>query len=272
MFKNKTVLISGATRGIGKAIGLKLAAQGANIVVTGKTTEAHPKLEGTIHTSALEMKQAGGQAMAIQMDIRSEEQVQAVIDKTIETFGGIDILVNNASAISLTLTTKTPIKRFDLMHQINTRGTFLISKLCIPYLKKADNAHILMLSPPLDMRPKWFGPHLAYTMSKYGMSMCVLGLAEELRDDHIAVNALWPKTTIATAAVNNLLGGHQLMQMSRKPQIVADAAAYIFAQKDLSYTGQFFIDEEVLRRAGIKNFEPYAVNPSNPLMNDLFIE
>ncbi len=271
-FENKTVIISGASRGIGKAIGLRLAGLGANIVVTGKTTSPHAKLPGTIQSAAQEMIDIGAQAIALHMDVRFEDQVQQVIDQTIEHFGKIDILVNNASAISLTPVEHTPMKRFDLMHQVNARGTFLMSKLCIPHLRKSDNPHILMLSPPLHMDPKWFGPHLAYTMSKYGMSMCVLGLAEELQQDGIAVNALWPKTTIATAAVQNLLGGDQIMKMSRSPQIVADAAAILLEHQNQTLHGRFLLDEELLALKGITDLDKYAIDPSSPLMTDLFLD
>lgn len=270
-FKNKTVFITGASRGIGLAIGLRLAREGANIVVTGKTTEPHPKLEGTIYTAAKEIENAGGQALPLVMDVRFEEQVQAAVDKTIDTFGGIDILINNASAISLTPTLMTEMKRFDLMHGINLRGTFLASKLCIPHLKNSSNPHILTLSPPLNLDPKWFRFHLAYTMAKYGMSMCVLGMAEEFRRDGIAVNALWPRTTIATAAVQNLLGGDTMIQQSRTPEIMADAAFCVLKRASQSATGNFYIDEEVLAEEGITDLAGYAVNPNEALMTDLFL-
>ena len=271
LFRNKTVFITGASRGIGKAIALKLASEGANIVIAAKTTEPNPKLEGTIFTAAEEIEKAGGKALPLQVDIRFEESINDAVKASIETFGGIDILVNNASAIGLTTTEKTEAKRFDLMHGINVRGTFLVSKACIPYLKKSTNAHILNLSPPLNMDARWFGPHLAYTMSKYGMSMVVLGLSEELRKDRIGVNALWPKTTIATAAVQNLLGGDFLMQRSRTPEIVADAAFHIFQRPAAECTGNFFIDEDVLAQAGITDLTKYAVNPEQKLMTDLFV-
>jgi len=270
--KNKTVFITGGSRGIGKAIALRLAKEGANIVIAAKTADPHPKLEGTIYTAAQEIEALGVKCLPLQVDIRYEEQIQAAVEQTIQTFGGINILVNNASAISLTPAEQTEAKRFDLMHGINVRGTFLMSKACIPYLKQADNPHILTLSPPLDMNPKWFGPHLAYTMSKYGMSMVMLGLSQELKSSGIAANALWPKTTIATAAVQNLLGGDYLMQRSRKPEIVADAVFEIVTQASTSCTGNFFIDEEVLRAAGVTDFTSYAVNPDLPLQNDLFID
>ncbi len=270
-FKNKTVFITGASRGIGLAIGLRLAREGANIVVTGKTSEPHPKLEGTIYSAAKEIEAAGGRALAVVMDVRYEEQVQAAVDLTVETFGGIDILVNNASAISLTPTLMTEMKRFDLMHGINLRGTFLASKLCIPHLKKSENPHILALSPPINLNPAWFKHHVAYTIAKYGMSMCVLGMAEEFRRDGIAVNALWPRTTIATAAVQNLLGGDEMIRQSRTPEIMGDAAYAILKRDSRAHTGQFYIDEEVLKDEGVADFSRYAVDPSRPLMTDLFL-
>jgi citronellol/citronellal dehydrogenase len=270
-FTNKTVLISGGSRGIGKAIALRLAAAGANIAIVGKTAEPHPKLEGTIYTAAKEIEAAGGKCLALQGDVRFEESINQVVAKTVETFGGIDILINNASAISLTGTEDTEAKRFDLMQAINVRGTFLMSKACIPFLKKAPNPHILNLSPPLNMDPKWFGKHVAYTVSKYSMSMLVLGLSEELRPARIAANALWPKTTIATAAVQNLLGGDFLVQRSRHPEIVADAAFFILQKPSFDATGNFYIDEEVLIEAGLPDFSKYAVNPEQKLMQDLFL-
>lgn len=271
-FKGKTVFITGGSRGIGKAIAIKLAQSGANIVIAAKTVEPNPKLEGTIFTAAEEISKAGsGRALAVQMDVRFEESIQAAVGKAIEEFGGIDILVNNASAINLSPTEQTEAKRFDLMHGINVRGTFLMSKACIPYLRKSANPHILNLSPPLNMDARWFAPHLAYTMSKYGMSMVVFGLAEELKKDKIAANALWPNTTIATAAVQNLLGGDFLMQRSRTPEIVADAAFYILQEPSDTATGNFYIDEEVLARQGITDLSKYAVNPQHKLMKDLFI-
>jgi citronellol/citronellal dehydrogenase len=272
MFQNKTVLISGASRGIGKYIGLRLAREGANIVLVGKTAELNPKLEGTIYSAAEEMKAAGAaKVLPIKADIRFEDDITNVIKATVDNFGGIDILINNASAISLTPTLQTEPKRWDLMHDINVRGTFFMSRACIPFLSKASNPHILNLSPPINMDPSWFSKHLAYTISKYGMSMIVLGLAEELKANGIAVNALWPKTTIATAAVQNLLGGDFLIQRSRKPEIVADAASYILQRSSRGCTGNFFIDEEVLQAEGITDFTQYAVNLSQPLMKDLFL-
>lgn len=270
-FNNKTVIITGASRGIGKAIGLKLAAEGANIVIASKSVEENPKLGGTIFSAAAEMEAAGGKALAVQCDIRFEDQVQQVVDKAVEKFGGIDILVNNASAINLSPTEQTEPKRFDLMYDINVRGTFMMSRACIPHLKKATNAHILNLSPPINMDMKWFSKHLAYTMSKYNMSMIALGLAAELKKYNIAANALWPKTTIATAAVNNLLGGEALMKMSRTVDIIADAAYYILSKPSTQCTGNTFIDEEVLAKEGITDLSEYAVTPGGPLFNDLFV-
>ena len=272
MLKNKIALITGASRGIGKAIALRLAREGVHIAIAAKTIEPHPRLEGTIYSAADEIKALGVQALPLQVDIRYEEQIEAAVKETINNFGGLDILINNASAISLTPTEKTEAKRFDLMHDINIRGTFLMSKHCIPYLKKSDNAHILNLSPPINLNPKWLAPHLAYTISKYGLSMIVLGLAEELKPFGIAANALWPKTTIATAAVQNLLGGDYLIQKSRTPEILADAAFYILQRKSAACTGNFFLDEEVLQEEGITDFTPYAVNPGQELMKDLFLD
>ena len=270
--KNKTALITGGSRGIGKAIAERLAKEGCNIAIAAKTTEPHPKLEGTIYTAANEIEALGVKCLPLQCDIRYEDQIQAAVEETANTFGGIDILVNNASAISLTPTEHTEPKRFDLMHGIQVRGTFFMCKACIPYLKKSTNAHILNLSPPLNLNPKWLAQHLAYTMSKYGMSMIVLGLAEELKEFHIAANALWPQTTIATAAVQNLLGADMLMQMSRRPAIVADAAFYILSKSSTECTGNFFIDEEVLAKEGIKDLANYAVNPQQKLMKDIFLD
>lgn len=271
MFQNKTVIITGASRGIGKAIGLKLAAEGANIVIASKSVEENPKLGGTIYSAAEEMEAAGGKALAIQCDIRFEEQIQNVVEQAAATFGGIDILINNASAINLTPTEQTEPKRFDLMYDINVRGTFMMSRACIPYLKKGTNAHILNLSPPINMDKKWFAGHLAYTISKYDMSMIAIGLAAELKKFNIAANALWPRTTIATAAVNNLLGGEALMKMSRTADIIADAAYYILSKPSSECTGNTFIDEQVLAAEGITDLDKYAVTPGGELFNDLFI-
>lgn len=270
-FQNKTAFITGASRGIGKAIAIKLAQQGANIVIAAKSVEENPKLGGTIYTAAKEIEEAGGKALPVACDIRSEEQIIHAINQGVETFGGIDILINNASAISLTNTEQTASKRFDLMHDINVRGTFLVSKHCIPHLKKGTNPHILNLSPPINMDPKWFGNHVAYTMSKYNMSMIAMGLAEELKPYHIAANTLWPRTTIATAAVQNLLGGEMLMRMSRKPEILADAASYILQKPSSSCTGNFFIDEDVFTAEGITDLSHYAVIPGAELYRDLFL-
>lgn len=269
--QGKTLFITGASRGIGKAIALRAARDGANVVVAAKTVEPHPRLGGTIFTAAQEIESAGGEALPVQVDIRYEDAVQAAIDAAVERFGGIDIVVNNASAISLTGTLDTTMKRYDLMHQVNTRGTFMVSKLCLPLLLQADNPHILTLSPPLNMNPAWFGAHVAYTMAKYGMSMCVLGMADELASRGVAVNALWPKTTIATAAVKNLLGGDEMMNRSRTPEIMADAAHAILTSPASTCTGNFFIDEEVLREHGVTDFDQYAVDPSAELMPDLFV-
>lgn len=271
MFQNKTVIITGASRGIGKAIGLRLAAKGANIVIASKSIEENPKLGGTIFSAAKEMEEAGGKALAVQCDIRFEDQIRNVVDKTIETFGGIDILINNASAINLTTTEQIDPKRFDLMYDINVRGTFMMSKACIPHLKNSTHAHILNLSPPINMDMKWFAGHLAYTISKYDMTMIAFGLAAELKKFNVAANALWPKTTIATAAVNNLLGGETLMKMSRTPEILADAAYHILSKNPADCTGNAFIDEEVLAREGITDLSKYAVTPGGELFNDLFV-
>jgi citronellol/citronellal dehydrogenase len=266
----KTLFITGASRGIGKAIALRAARDGARIVIAAKTDQPHSKFPGTIHTAAQEVVAAGGKALAVACDIRFEDQVLRAVERAVEAFGGIDILVNNASAISLTGTLGTPLKRFDLMMDINARGTWLCSQTCLPHLKKAENPHILTLSPSLDLRPKWFGPHLAYTMSKYGMSMCVVGLAEEFRAEGIAVNALWPRTVIATEALRLIPvidPGH-----CRRPEIVADAAYAILTRTSRSSTGRFFSDEEALTEAGINDFTPYAVDPANAgnLYPDLF--
>ena len=267
----KTLFITGASRGIGPAIGLRAARDGANVAIAAKTETPHPKLEGTIHTAAAAIEAAGGRALPLLVDVRDEASVAAAIAQTAETFGGIDIVVNNASAISLTRTPQTEMKRFDLMHQINTRGTYMVSKYAIPYLEKAENPHILMLSPPLDMAEKWFAPHLAYTMAKFGMSLCVLGLAGELRRQGIAVNALWPRTTIATAAVRNLLGGEALIQASRKPEIMADAAHALFLKPSREVTGRFLIDDSFLAEQGVTDFTQYRVTPGIPLAPDFFV-
>jgi citronellol/citronellal dehydrogenase len=269
--KGKTLFITGASRGIGKAIAIRAAKDGANVAIVAKTTEPHPKLPGTIYTAAEEIEAAGGKALPLAVDIRFEDQVADAVKKTVEKFGGIDICVNNASAISLTSTTATTMKKYDLMHQINLRGTFLVSQQCIPYLKKASNPHILNMSPPLNMEARWFAPHVAYTMAKYGMSMCVLGMSEELRSDGIAVNALWPRTTIATAAVQNLLGGDEMVKGSRTPEILADAAYFIFNSPARECTGNFFLDEDYLRMKGVTDFDKYAVTPGGVLFPDIFV-
>jgi citronellol/citronellal dehydrogenase len=270
-FKNKTVFITGASRGIGKAIALRLAKEGANIVVAAKSIEENPKLGGTIFSAAKEIEEDGGKALAVQCDIRFEDQIKNAVEKAVETFGGINILINNASAISLTPIEKTEAKAFGLMHDINVKGTFFVSKYCIPYLKKENNAHILNLSPPINLEQKWFTSHLAYTMSKYNMTMIALGLSGELKKYNIAVNSLWPRTTIATAAVRNLLGGEELVNMSRTPEIIADAAFYILQKPSAECSGNFFIDEEVLALEGITNLDKYAVVPGGKLYTDLFL-
>ncbi len=269
--KNKTVFITGSSRGIGKAIALRLARQGANVIIAAKTITPHPKLEGTIYTAAEEVSATGGKALAIQLDIRDEENVKSAINQAVDHFGGIDILINNASAINLSRTESMPMKRYDLIHDINVRGTYMVSKYCIPHLKKGDNPHILMLSPPLNLDSKWFGRHLAYTMSKYGMSMVMLGLSDELKSYGIAANALWPKTTIATAAVKNILGGDKMIKCSRTPDIMADAAFAILSKSSSECSGNFFIDEDVLTNEGVTDFDQYAVDLNEKLMLDLFL-
>jgi len=269
--RGKTLFITGATRGIGLAIALRAARDGANVAVFGKTSEPHPRLPGTVHTAAAEVEAAGGKALALVGDVRSEEQVVAAVARTVATFGGLDVLVNNASAISLTGTEDTELKRFDLMHQVNARGTFLCSKVCLPHLRRGQNPHILNLPPPLDMKPKWFAPHVAYTMAKFGMSLCTLGMALELAPDGIAVNSLWPLTAIDTAAVRNLLGGDSVAMASRLPAIMGDAAHAILTRPAATCTGNFFIDEEVLRAEGVTDFDVYANVPGQPLAADYFV-
>jgi citronellol/citronellal dehydrogenase len=269
--KGKTLFITGGSRGIGLAIALRAARDGANVAIAAKTTTPQPKLDGTIYSAAEAIKAAGGRALPLICDIRDETQVLSAVEMTVAEFGGIDICVNNASAISLTDSQRTEMKRFDLMMGINTRGTFMVSKYCIPHLKKAENPHIMMLSPPLDMKAKWFEHSTAYTIAKFGMSMCVLGLSGELRGAGVAVNALWPRTPIATAAVGNLLGGDAMMRASRKPNILADAAHVIFTKPARDFTGQFCIDDKVLFDAGVRDFEPYRVDPSVPLLSDFFV-
>ena len=268
--RGRTVFITGASRGIGKAIGIAAAREGANVVVAAKSDAPNPKLPGTIHDAAQEMEAAGGRALAVRCDVRDDAQVQAAVAAAVERFGGIDVLVNNASAIFLAGTVETPMKRFDLMHQVNARGTYACSQACVPHLARSENPHVLNLSPPLAMGARWFAPHLAYTMAKYGMSMCVLGMAEELRDRGIAVNALWPRTIIATAALN-VLGGDALARHGRTPEIVADAAVAILGRPSRSCTGNFFLDEEVLRAEGVTDFSRYAVAPGEELAPDLFL-
>ncbi|MES2646785.1 MAG: NAD(P)-dependent oxidoreductase [Bacteroidota bacterium] len=273
LFQNKTIIITGASRGIGKAMALKLAGEGANIVIAAKTIEEDPRLGGTIHATAKEVEAAGGKALAVQCDIRFEDQVQKVADLAAETFGGIDALINNASAISLTPTEKTEPKRFDLMHDINVRGTFFMCRACIPHLRKSSNGHIITLSPPVNLNPKWLAGHLAYTMSKYNMTMIALGLSAELKKDNIASNALWPKTTIATAAVNNLLGGEMLMKLSRTPDILADCVWHILQKNASECSGNSFIDEVLLAGEGITDLSGYAYVPGNTnFYTDLFVE
>ena len=271
-FLNKTVFITGASRGIGKAIAIRLAKEGANIVIAAKSTTENPKLGGTIFSAATEVEQAGGKALAVQCDIRFEEQIQTAVDKAVEKFGGLDMVVNNASAISLTPTEQTEPKRFDLMHDINVRGTFFVTKACIPYLKKSENAHILTLSPPVNMNMKWFANHLAYTLSKYNMSMMAMGWAAELKKYNIASNALWPRTTIDTVAVRNILGGEALAKMSRTPEVLADAVYYIFNKPSTQCTGNCFIDEEVFAAEGVTDLSKYSVVPGAQLYRDLFVD
>lgn len=268
--RGKTLFITGASRGIGLAIGLRAARDGANVAIVAKTSEPHPKLPGTIHTAAAEIEAAGGRALPLMVDIRSDEQVLEAVAQTVARFGGIDVLVNNASAISLTGTLQTPMKRYDLMHQVNSRGTYLCSQACLPHLVKAERPHILNLSPPLNLEPRWFGPHVAYSIAKFGMSLCVLGMAEEFAGK-VAVNALWPRTAIATAAVKNLLGGDEMIRGCRTPEILADAAYAIFAKTPQELSGQFLLDEDFLRREGVTEFERYAVDPTAPLVPDFFV-
>ena len=271
--KDRTIFISGGSRGIGLAIAKRAARDGANVTIAAKTAEPHPKLPGTIYTAAEEIKAAGGDALPVICDIREDDQVEAAVTKTVERFGGIDICINNASAVMPTPMLQTPMKRYDLMNDVNTRGTFLVSKMCAPHLKKGTNPHILSLAPPLDMDPKWFGPHVAYTIAKMGMSMVMLGLAREFKTAGIAANSLWPLTAIDTAAVRNVLGGDSVASRSRTPEIVADAAYTILTQDAAECTGNFFIDEEVMREAGISDFEQYKADTSSndPLMRDFFV-
>ena len=269
--KGKTLFVTGGSRGIGLAIALRAARDGANVAIAAKTSEPHPKLEGTIFTAAEAVETAGGHALPLQVDIRDDSAVEEAFARTAEKFGGIDIVVNNASAINLASTADVAMKRFDLMHQVNARGTFLVTKLALPWLKKAANPHVLMLSPPLDMQPRWFAPHLAYTMAKFSMSLCVLGFAEEFRRDGIAVNALWPRTTIATAAIKNLLGGDAVMRASRTPEILADAAYRIFNKPSREFTGNFLMDDTFLVSEGVTDLDRYRVDPSVALQRDFFV-
>ena len=269
--RGKTLFITGASRGIGLAIGVRAARDGANVVIAAKTAEPNPKLPGTIYTAAKEIEGAGGQALPIVCDIRFEDQVQAAVRQAVDKFNGIDILVNNASAISLSGTEQTEMKRYDLMHGINTRGTFMVSKACLPFLRQAPNPHVLNISPPLNMLEKWFAPHVAYTMAKFGMSMCVLGMAGEYKSAGVAFNALWPRTVIATAAVQNLLGGDSTLQGARKPEIMADAAYAIFERPAKECTGNFFIDDEVLAAAGKSDLSEYQLVPGHALYPDFFV-
>jgi len=268
----KTLFITGGSRGIGLALALRAARDGANIAIAAKTVIAHPKLEGTIHTAAQKIEAAGGHALALAVDVRDDSAVLQAVEQTAAIFGGIDICINNASAIDLSSTEAISLKRFDLIQSINMRGTFLVSRACIPHLRKSPNAHILTLSPPLDLRPRWFASHLPYTLSKYGMSMCMLGLAEELKPDGIACNALWPRTLIATAAVEFALGGDAMMRRARRPEIMADAAHVILSKASRSFTGQFLIDEAVLRDAGLHDFAQYRYDPGETLQTDLFVD
>ena len=267
----KTIFMSGGSRGIGLAIALRAAKDGANVVIAAKTAEPHPKLPGTIFTAAKDIEDAGGKALPVVCDVREEDSVQAAVDAAVKKFGGIDICINNASAISMTGTEATSMKRYDLMNQVNARGTFVLSKLCQPHLKNSTNGHILNLSPPLDMHPKWFRNHTAYTMAKYGMSMCTLGMSAEFKDKGIAVNSLWPMTAIDTAAVRNVLGGDALATMSRTPEIMADAAYEVLIKEAKSFTGNFVIDEEILREAGVTDFSGYAPGYDGALAGDFFV-
>ena len=268
----KTLFITGASRGIGLAIALRAARDGANVAIAAKTAAPHPKLPGTVYSAAEEIERAGGRALPLIVDVRDEAQVASAVRQCAQTFGGIDVCVNNASAINLAPTEQVDLRRYDLMQQINTRGTFVTSRACLPYLRQAANPHVLTLSPPLDLKPRWFAPHLAYSLAKFGMSLCMLGLAEEYREAGIGCNALWPRTTIATAAVQFALGGEAMMRRSRKPEIVADAAHVILSRGAREYTGQFFIDDAVLYEAGVQDFEPYSVEPGCVLYADLFVD
>ena len=267
----KTLFVTGASRGVGLAIALRAAKDGANVAVAAKTVAPHPKLDGTIHTAAEAIETAGGRALPLAVDIRDDAAVASAIATTAEKFGGIDIVVNNASAIFLGPTDKTEMKRFDLMHQINARGTFVCTQACYPHLKRAQNPHVLTLSPPLNLEPRWFGPHVAYSLAKYGMSLCALGHAAEFKPDGIAVNTLWPRTVIATAAVQNLLGGDEVMKRARKPEIMADAAYVIFNRPSREFSGNFCIDDEVLTGAGVNDLSGYSCVPGSELLPDFFV-
>ena len=269
--KGKTLFISGGSRGIGLAIALRAARDGANVCIAAKTEDPHPRLPGTIFTSAREIEDAGGRALPVHCDIRFEDQVRAAVKACVDAFGGIDICVNNASAIALTGTLETEMTRYDLMHQVNARGTFLVSKTCIPHLAKAANPHVLTLSPPLSLEPRWFAPHIAYTSAKYGMSLCVLGMAAEFRSQGIAFNALWPRTGIATAAIQYAIGGDDMMRLCRTPEIVADAAYMVFGKPARDFSGNFLIDDTFLAENGVKDFDKYRVDPSKALMQDFFV-
>ncbi len=272
--RGKTLFVTGASRGVGLAIALRAGRGGANVAIAAKTTRPHPKLPGTIYTAAEAIDAAGGRALPLAADIREESDVERAVAETVAKFGGIDILVNNASAIALAGTLDLPMKRYDLMHEVNTRGTFLCSRLCLPHLFEADNPHVLNLSPPLDLDPKWFKGHVAYTTAKYGMSFCVLGMAEEFRDHGVAFNALWPRTLLKTAAVDNLLGGERVSARGRHPDIVADAAHAILSRQASQCTGNFFIDDDVLRDSGVTDFSGYQIDPNLPedmLLDDLFL-
>jgi citronellol/citronellal dehydrogenase len=269
--QGKTLFVTGASRGIGLAIALRAARDGANVAIAAKTAEPHPKLPGTIYTAAEEIEKAGGKALPLIVDVRDEANVLEAVEKTVAAFGGVDICVNNASAISLTGTLSTDMKRYDLMHQINTRGTYLVSRACIPHLKNATNPHVLMLSPPLDMNPRWFRNHTAYTMAKFGMSMCVLGMAAEFSDEGIAFNALWPRTGVATAAIRNALAGDEGMRHCRTPEILSDAAYLVFNKPAKEFTGNFLIDDTFLAQNGVSDFDRYRVDPTKDLMPDFFV-
>ncbi len=270
--QGRTLFVTGASRGIGLAIALHAARDGARVAIAAKTAAPHPKLPGTIYTAAEQIERAGGKALPLVVDVRRDSDVVAAVEKTVATFGGIDICVNNASAITLTGTEATTMKQFDLMHQINTRGTYLVTKACLPHLRRGTNPHVLMIAPPPALKPEWFAPHVGYTMAKYGMSLCVLGMAHELRADGIAVNALWPRTTIATAAVQFVFGGGDMVRRSRTVDIMAEAAHVILTKPSASFTGQFLIDDEVLSAEGVRDFDRFRVDPTVTLMPDLFID